>query len=66
MEEPDDVDDNDFNSEEIENIITEAIEKVLENQRYDETKVHQWINDICERVMAGLNRLGKAYKFACN
>ncbi|CAI2384808.1 unnamed protein product [Moneuplotes crassus] len=66
MEEVDDVDENEFNQEEIEDIIQESIEKVLENQKFDETKVQQWINDICERVMTGLNKLCKAYKYVCN
>ncbi len=66
MEEVDDVDDNEFNSEEIENIMLDAVEKVLENQKYEEAKVQQWINDIWERVMLGLNNLGKAYKYVCN
>ena len=66
MEEVDDVDDNDFNSDEVESIVLASIEEVLENQKYEESKVQQWINDIWEKVMLGLNKLGKAYKYICN
>ena len=34
MDDADDVDDNDYNNEEIENIITEAIDSVLTDQIY--------------------------------
>ena len=46
MDDVDDGDDNDYNHEVIETIIIEAIDSVLADKIYDESKVHQWINDI--------------------
>ena len=46
MEEAEDVDDNEYNNEEIENIIFDTIDAILTDQKYEDSKVHQWINDI--------------------
>ena len=66
MEETEDVDDNEFNTEEIETIVLDTIDAILTDQKYEDSKVHQWINDICEQIMYELNKLGKSYKYVWN
>ena len=66
MEEVEDTDDNEYNNEEIENIILETIDGILTDLKYEESKVHQWINDIWEEIMSKLNKLGKSYKYVWN
>ena len=41
----------------------QAIEGILTNMVYDETKVPQWINQICEKIMENLVELEKPFKY---
>jgi hypothetical protein len=61
----------DDNSEELafvvedakENIIVPAIEAVLKDQDFDQVKVDQWTDTICESTMKGLIDLQKPFKY---
>ena len=61
----------DDNSEELafvvedakENIIVPSIEAVLKNQDFDQVKVDQWTDSICESIMKGLVDLQKPFKY---
>ena len=61
----------DDNSEELafvvedakETIIVPAIEAVLKNQDFDQVKVDQWTDTICESTMKGLVDLQKPFKY---
>ena len=61
----------DDNSEELafvvedakETIIIPAIETVLKNQDFDQVKIDQWTDSICESVMKGLVDLQKPFKY---
>ena len=48
-----------FVSEEIDQLVTPIIENVLKNENFDEKKVAQWIDKICEQSMQELVNLGK-------
>jgi hypothetical protein len=41
----------------------QAIESVLNNEVYDEYKVSQWVDSICEGCMKGLVELNKPFKY---
>ena len=56
-------DDNSFPSEDIELKITEATEEILKDAMWDEHKVPGWINQINEKIMAGLMTLERPYKY---
>lgn len=61
----------DDNSEELafvvedakEQIIVPAIETVLKNKDFDQVKVDQWTDTICESIMKGLVDLQKPFKY---
>ena len=60
----DDVDeDQGFPSEDVQRCIQEAAESILETVNWDESKVPQWINEICEKSMKSLIDLKTQYKF---
>ena len=63
MEEVEVEDDNSFPSEDIELKISEVAEEVLKDAMWDEEMVPIWINQINEKLMAGLTSLGRPYKF---
>ena len=53
-----------FNNDEIEKIAFDSIDKVLKDaSSYDDSKVDQWINNICEDVMQKLAASMKPYKY---
>ena len=43
--------------------MADAVEGTISQVQYDEKKVPQWINDICEKTMKNLNELGRPYKY---
>jgi len=40
------------------------VENVLKNESYDDVKVAQWVNDICEASIEKLAALKKPFKYA--
>ena len=46
-----------------EQIIVPAIEKVLKGAEFDQVKVEQWTDTICESCMQGLVDLQKPFKY---
>ena len=53
-----------FKADEVQKIVTSAIETHLKNEKYEEARVSQWINDICELVIAKLHSSKKPFKYA--
>ncbi|RLN45244.1 hypothetical protein BBJ29_002535 [Phytophthora kernoviae] len=52
-----------FVAEEVDRIILASIESCLKDEVYDEQKVSQWIDFICESIMKGLGELRKPLKY---
>ena len=52
-----------FKSEEVQKIVNQVIESVLKSEVYDDTKVEQWVNDICEASIEKLYALKKPFKY---
>ncbi|GMF17020.1 unnamed protein product [Phytophthora fragariaefolia] len=52
-----------FVAEEVDRIILTSIEICLKDEVYDEQKVSQWVDYICESIMKGLSELRKPLKF---
>ncbi|KAG1705207.1 hypothetical protein DVH05_004139 [Phytophthora capsici] len=52
-----------FVAEEVDRIILTSIESCLKDEVYDELKVSQWIDYICESIMKGLSELRKPLKY---
>jgi dynein light chain Tctex-type 1 len=52
-----------FVAEEVDRIILSAIESCLKDAAYDEQRVAQWVDTICEMVMRGLAELRKPLKY---
>jgi Tctex-1 family len=52
-----------FKSDEVAKIALQAIQKSLAKSQYDEAKVAQWINDICEDATENLHTLKKPFKY---
>ena len=52
-----------FTSEDLERISLESIEGVLKEAVFDDRKVDQWINEICEETMRKLSESTKPYKY---
>ncbi|OWZ21720.1 Dynein light chain [Phytophthora megakarya] len=52
-----------FVAEEVDRIILTSIESCLKDEMYDELKVAQWVDYICESIMKGLNELRKPLKY---
>jgi hypothetical protein len=50
-------------SEEVDNIIKDAIDNTISGKDYEEKNVPQWINLICESVMEKLIKKTLPYKF---
>ena len=51
--------------EHVHEIAEKAAEEVLTGQEWDEKKVEVWVDNICEKCMAGLVGLGLPYKWTC-
>jgi hypothetical protein len=47
-------DDGGINTEDVQIALKECVESVLESEEWDEAKVPQWIDEICERAMQSL------------
>ena len=52
-----------FVIEEVDRVIHTAIEQHLKDELFDENKVPQWINSICEGCVSGLGDLKKPFKY---
>ncbi|KAE9347223.1 hypothetical protein PF008_g7914 [Phytophthora fragariae] len=52
-----------FVAEEVDRIILTSIESCLKDEVYDEQKVSQWVDYICESIMKGLSELRKPLKY---
>ena len=52
-----------YDQSQIEQIIQTSIEETLSNQTYEESKVPEWINTICEKVVKELVGTNKPYKY---
>lgn len=52
-----------FVAEEVDRLVLAAIETCLKDESYDEVKVAQWIDSICESIMSGLSDLAKPLKY---
>lgn len=52
-----------FVAEEVDRIILTAIECCLKDEVYDEQRVAQWVDTICETIMKGLSELRKPLKY---
>ena len=45
-------------------LAVQTVENVLKNESYDDVKVAQWVNDICEASIEKLAALKKPFKYA--
>eukprot|EP00455_Lapot_gusevi_P009349 TRINITY_DN1417_c0_g1_i3.p1 TRINITY_DN1417_c0_g1~~TRINITY_DN1417_c0_g1_i3.p1 ORF type:complete len:126 (+),score=14.65 TRINITY_DN1417_c0_g1_i3:73-450(+) len=52
-----------FNDKKIQEIVQISVEEVLKDKSYEEDKVAQWINDICEQCMQRLCESKKPFKY---
>lgn len=52
-----------FSKEDVEKIINDAIEEILDECDYDESKIDIWINLIVDTILAGLAKLDKKFKY---
>jgi len=52
-----------FKTDEVTKIVTQAIEQHLKNLDFDEKRVNQWVNDICETTTEKLFSLKKPFKY---
>ncbi|KAJ0412086.1 hypothetical protein ATCC90586_004006 [Pythium insidiosum] len=52
-----------FVAEEVDRIILSSIDGCLKDEVYDELKVAQWVDTICETIMKGLGELRKPLKY---
>ncbi|CAN0081322.1 unnamed protein product, partial [Phaeothamnion confervicola] len=52
-----------FIPEQVESLLMRAVEGVLKNEVYDESKVSQWVDSICDRSMLQLQELNKPFKY---
>ena len=56
-------DDGGINTEDVQAALKECVESVLEQEEWDESKVPQWIDEICERAMQSLFQMQRPYKY---
>ena len=56
-------DENTFNQEEFDKIVSDTAEEVLKEAMWDEMKVPHWINQICEQITEKLVKMQRPYKF---
>lgn len=52
-----------FSKEDVEKIINEAIEEILDECEFDETKLNIWINSIVDTILSKLSKLDKKFKY---
>mmetsp|Transcript_28313 Transcript_28313/g.57969 ORF Transcript_28313/g.57969 Transcript_28313/m.57969 type:complete len:111 (+) Transcript_28313:199-531(+) len=52
-----------FEKDVVTNILKAAVEETLGQQPYNQSKVGQWISDICEKSTKKLVALGKPFKY---
>ena len=52
-----------YPAEDVEKHVQDTAEEILKDATWDEVKVPQWINQICETLMKRLLTLRKPYKF---
>uniref|UniRef100_A0A7S2XX11 Dynein light chain n=1 Tax=Fibrocapsa japonica TaxID=94617 RepID=A0A7S2XX11_9STRA len=55
-----------FIPEQVEPLLYQAIDQVLKTEVYDQSKVPQWIDTICETCVAELTALKKPFKYVVN
>ncbi|XP_066104450.1 dynein light chain Tctex-type 1-like [Saccopteryx bilineata] len=52
-----------FVVDEVSSIVKEAVESVIGGSTYKHCKVNQWTNDVVERTLSQLSKLGKPFKY---
>ena len=55
-----------FSAEETDKAITEVLDEYLADKFYDDACVGQWVDTVCERVIARLAEFKKPYKYVVN
>ncbi|XP_066104165.1 dynein light chain Tctex-type 1-like isoform X2 [Saccopteryx bilineata] len=52
-----------FVVDEVSSIVKEAVESVIGGSTFQHSKVNQWTNDVVEKTLSQLSKLGKPFKY---
>lgn len=55
--------DSSFNTEEVAKIIKEALERIIGNKEYDQSKISRWTADSVDQILTELTNLDRPFKY---